>query len=104
MRTLKFRFYDKTEKKMKYFDSIWNMPDPGYDFDEIQQFSGLLDKAGKEIYEGDLLYRDGVYTAVVWRQRDATFTASQPSVHCPAHEFEVWEVIGNIYSNPEFLP
>lgn len=55
MRTIKFRFYDKTEKKMRYFDGIWNMPQPDYDFDEIYQFTGLLDRHGKEIYEGDIV-------------------------------------------------
>lgn len=55
MREIKFRFYDKTEKKMRYFNDIWNMPQPDYDFDEIQQYTGLKDKSGKEIYEGDIV-------------------------------------------------
>lgn len=58
MRTLKFRIYDKTEKRMKFLDNIWNMPDPSYDFDEIQQFTGLFDRLGKEVFEGDII-RDG---------------------------------------------
>ena len=53
MKTLKFRIYDKTEKKMKLLDSIWNMPDPSYDFDEIQQFTGLLDRRKEQKGTGE---------------------------------------------------
>ena len=55
MRELKFRDYDMDNKTMRYFDM------DGYDRQEhdawgnIMQYTGLKDKNGVEIYEGDIL-------------------------------------------------
>ena len=53
MKTLKFRIYDNDKKGFHSLDSIFNMPDPCYD-GEVQQWTGLVDRLGKEIYEGDI--------------------------------------------------
>jgi uncharacterized phage protein (TIGR01671 family) len=126
MKTLKFRFYDKTDKRMKYFDSIWNMQDPSYDSDDIQQFTGLLDKNGVEIYEGDILelkaqgsgYAVLNWVAVVefgnpngeynwgWQLKPIKGVGINPDILLWV-ETEMpnvsCEVIGNIYENPELL-
>ena len=64
MRTIKFRVYIPDHKKFSYFQL------GDFDYSDrylhqhsypVQQFIGLFDKNGKEIYEGDLLefaYRD----------------------------------------------
>lgn len=100
MKILKFRFYDKTKKKMKFFNSIWNMLDPDYDFDDIQQFTGLLDKLGKEIYEGDIVKRkssDGVSETAVAEFRRGRYNIGD---YDPTYG---WEIIGNIYDNPNLI-
>jgi uncharacterized phage protein (TIGR01671 family) len=65
---------------------------------EFMQFTGLCDKNGKEIYEGDIVkYRYLHYdlqAEIKWDQRRAMFNA---------REFAHGEVIGNIYESPELL-
>jgi len=58
MRELKFRVYDSNQKKLVYFD-LHNVIVPDrllcqYDC-PVQQFTGLLDAGGREIYEGDII-------------------------------------------------
>lgn len=63
---------------------------------ELMQFTGLLDKNGKEIYECDITKSDFGYSGVV----------ELDSIHYAHGECTVSgniEVIGNIYENPELL-
>ena len=59
----------------------------------IMQFTGLLDKTGKEIFEGDVVDRMG-FRFQVWFRNQSWF---------PDNLDENTEIIGNIYSNPELL-
>lgn len=68
---------------------------------ELLQFTGLLDKNGKEIYEGDICKNGGGKTIIEWDNEVAgfDFTNSEGAVLSG----DLFEVIGNVYENPELL-
>ena len=119
MRSLKFRVYSYGDKEYrtdcgltKLFTSVSGSPaivynDEGDRFD-IEQFTGLSDRNGKEVYEGDVVkvIGYGLYE-VFWRKWDSGFILRpiDPSVAeskvlmlCEDWEDD-YEVIGNIHES-----
>lgn len=76
---------------------------------KLMQFTGLQDKNGKEIYEGDIIshfYYIGTETfEVKWIEESCAYgLKSNNRVMMPTRFCEKYmEVIGNIYENPELL-
>lgn len=141
MREIKFRGWNKARKVMVYenedrssdfWDGIeaspvelvnWGLEAErcGYEF---MQWTGLTDKNGKEIYEGDIVVKEGY---LYFDNGEPNYRASVEWVgaglcavlHCinpkkagisdgivePIEDGEEdeFEVIGNIYENPELL-
>lgn len=74
---------------------------------ELMQFTGLKDKNGKEIYEGDIVshsMNDYTIPLSVVSFKDGMFVFSDDEDTTELIEsLDYCEVIGNIYENPELI-
>lgn len=84
------------------------------DAETVGQFAGLLDKNGKEIYEGDILrwYDDNILYVVTFES--GMFYASIKECNegmiggfslyrLTKYDYRKCEIVGNIHDNPELL-
>lgn len=67
----------------------------------LMQYTGLKDKNGKEIYEGDIMISEFSSEKVIVEWKDLGDAGATYGVGFNAYEGD--EVIGDIYSNPELI-
>lgn len=127
MREIKFRAWDPTYKQIFYQDNLrvfhisgrdsWTLEDKvqnkciaGCGTGILMQFTGLFDRHGNEIWEGDTVKREGEYKEPILREVIYSDGRFIPLVRVEygynaIDNFDpsLWEVIGNIYENPELL-
>lgn len=109
-REIKFRYWDTKRNQMVGWESIKTFCRFGaverMKHQIFQQYTGLKDKNGKEIYEGDEFHLGDprITYKVVWH--DTGFMGKQNGAGSFVglkHWKNRIEIIGNIYENPELL-
>ena len=108
MRIIKFRAWDNINKIMLYpavvkesFTAI-SSGDLLNKYEIVMQYSGLNDKNGKEIYEGDVV-KDGL-RFLFCKFTNGSFNFFTKHGFMITNVDTTWfEIIGNIYENPELV-
>lgn len=122
MRELKYRVYDNTEKC--YSDKAFSIDqlgicyvqdEDGYgeEIDEeryiVEQYTGIKDKNGKEIYEGDIVTLDGEWEVIkdtdcsVITFENGCFRVGDGYENEAGSYLSDWRVIGNVHENANLL-
>lgn len=126
MRTIKFRgkdsngnwhYGDLENSPIGKFFRIHEYRDNGFykwhaDVDPatVGQFTGVKDRNGNEVYEGDILVVEGIkyprYHIVSWDERKFMFCINETPLYAYLHGdtlLREYVVRGNIHDNPELL-
>lgn len=114
-REIKFRIWDNIDKKFQFINTqSQTIEIIGFHFypnrSVVQQFTGLKDKSGKEIYEGDILKcrikekwtseEETEYLHIVEHKIiESGESHISGFVYIPMDR----EIVGNIFENPELL-
>jgi len=123
MRELKFRIYSFVSKYFIYFDVYEGVPQGiAGGVSEPQEYTGLKDKDGKEIYCGDIVelhtaandkakdVKDnhcGLYE-IYWDRCYKLKTIKPnwffiPNFESPAADYNIMKVVSNVFENKELL-
>ena len=120
MRNLRFRAWDSYQKKMMSWDeigeadsknylSLWNVLIGACENIVPMQFTGLLDRNGKEIFEGDIVKINHTQNPIIGVVAHGDYNGGyflkgvDPRYSYHLSSEEIREIIGNIHEHPHLL-
>lgn len=114
MRDIRFRAWDKDDRRFAFLiisnhsNIPKTMPFGQWNLDVWQQYTGLKDKNGKASFESDIIKRFGEVGVIRWDDIEARFRIYMDDNNPMPRNYPLsntldWEVIGNIWENPELL-
>ena len=117
-REIKFRAWDKHHNSMEYINDLYWFEENGiHDFNNdnyiFMQNTGLKDKNGKEIYDGDIVkvtwgsgkivfYEVKYCESLGYHYLRDTKNKEDDDIIC-IYDYSQMDVIGNVFNNPELL-
>lgn len=111
MRYFNFRVWDRSLGTWHYFslhplDGLFDLDDRAIDGSSLTQMTGLKDKNGKDIFEGDVL-QDRLGGRCVVRFESARYILVQArgAVYWPlsSDSSSHYEIIGNVIESPQLI-
>ena len=117
MREIKFRCWDgKNMHFNQFMISAYgniNKVEPAIEFHSwknedwiLMQYTGIKDREGKDIYEGDIIkvkIGDAEYTRTVKFDSTRPYLGFHESGMLLCNSNEYFEIIGNVYENPDIF-
>lgn len=104
-REIEFQAWNKRRGKMMEWYGVLNsfadrINDPNF---VLRQYTGLRDRNGVKIFEGDVLRDYETMATVIWNPSECAFCLSfSDELQGMAPDVSGWAtVVGNIYANPE---
>lgn len=74
--------------------------------ESVEQYTGLTDKNGRMVFEGDIIHGNLGNFVVRWNDNISGFAVGEKERTHPCMNrgtMKCYEIIGNIYDNPELL-
>lgn len=118
MRTIKFRIWDNEQNKfLSHKDQVEVLGMVGFNDERMiwSQFTGLTDKSGREIFEGDIVHcEDEMYAfdtmfnsadthPIIFENGAFRYDGVPLADMVTGAHPRICEVVGNIYEHPELL-